>query len=183
MKSGIRAATMDEIAKELGISKKTLYRHFNSRTDMIDEIVDSFIQSDIQTRDELTIASENSVDEMISMGTYNSKLFDILSPMTVPDLKQYYPEIWMKIFNFQKNYLQKQLFNNLERGISEGYYRSDLNPDFVSRFYVLLGLAIIEDIDLLSKPNTLKPMYLESLKYHLSGILSEKGRKEVKKYM
>lgn len=174
---------MDNIAKELGISKKTIYRYFSSRTDMIGEIVHSFIQSDMDARIEIANTAKNPIEEIISMGSYNSKLFDILSPKTVPDLKQYYPEIWKEIFDFQKVFMKKQVLANLEKGISEGFFRSDINPELVSRIYVLLGLAIIEDCTLENKQNILKPLFAESLKYHLSGILSEKGRKEVKNYM
>ena len=183
MTSGIKAVTMDDIAKGLGISKKTVYRYFNSRTDMISEIVDSYIQSDMEARNGLTKTANNCIEEMLNIGSYDSKLFDILSPKTIPDLKQYYPNVWISIIDFQKNHLQKLIVDNIFKGIAEGYYRKDVDAELASRFYVLLILAFIEDTELAKNPEELILMYKELLNYHLSSILSEKGRIEVNKYM
>ncbi len=172
---GFKSVTMDDIANALGISKKTIYQHFDNKT-MLVKASAFYLFKVISTGiDHISSLEMNPIEEI-----YNIKKFIIQhlkdeksSPQY--QLQKYYPKIFKTLKNKQFEVMQTCVVANLTRGIKLGLYRDNINVDFISRIYFNSMIAI-KDNDLFPLTkfsiNTLMSYYLE---YHLRGISTPKG--------
>ncbi|WP_435624231.1 TetR/AcrR family transcriptional regulator [Flagellimonas sp.] len=176
---GFKSVTMDDLANEMGISKKTIYTHFENKTKLVEESTMDlfwFISNGI---DEIVALKKNPIEEL-----YEIKKFAMLhlkdeksSPQY--QLQKYYPKIHDALRKKQFDIMQDCVLDNVKRGMDLGIYRNNLNIEFVSRIY-FSGVISIKD-------NSLFPMRIFSmpqlmdyfLEYHLRGIVTPDGRKKL----
>ena len=170
---------MDDIAKLLGISKKTIYAHVENKKDLVLAAVRIFIKEEHTIITSLSEKSINAIDEMVALSKQTIELVKIMKPTLTYDLKKYYSEIWLVIETEYFSFIEEIIKNNVTRGISEGFFRKDLNPAIISKLY--LGMAHLVSSETFVKTNTypLKDMYKGMINYHLHGIINEKGRNEL----
>jgi AcrR family transcriptional regulator len=172
---GIKTITMDDVATQLHVSKRTLYELFNKKHDLIDEIVSSHIKAESELLMKLISESENAIDIMLKSSKYILHMYSKLRPSVLFDLKRYYPDIWKKVEHFNNDYIRQMIEKNLIRGIEENVYRKDIEPNILSTFYIL-QLHIFSDE---SNENLNEFEFGELTKqffnYHLHGIMSQKG--------
>ena len=174
---GFKSVTMDDLAQEMGISKKTIYSHFENKTKLVEETtmhIFWFISNGI---DEIVAQKKNPIEEL-----YEIKRFVMLhlkDEKSSPSyqLQKYYPKLWDLLRGKQFEVMQDCVVDNVKRGVELGIYRDNLNIDFVARIY-FSGVTSIKDGNMF--PSNKFPMsqlmdyYLE---YHLRGIVTPKGRK------
>lgn len=174
---GFKSVTMDDLANEMGISKKTIYTHYENKTKLVEASTSQLFCVISQGIDHICSLQKNPIEEL-----YEIKKFAMLhlkdeksSPQY--QLQKYYPKIYQTIRQKQYEIMQDCVVDNIKRGLALDIYRENLNIDFVSRIY-FSGVTSIKDHSLF--PNTQFPMpalmdnYLE---YHLRGIVTPKGRK------
>jgi len=180
---GLKSVTMDDIAKQLGMSKKTIYSHFSDKN----EIVNIVIEIKLNTQkciilDSIDLA-ENAVHE-VSFAVANMKeLLSNLNPVLFYDLQKYHPEAWMYFKDFREKHLFKTIHDNLKRGIDEGYYRKDLKTDILTQMR-------LEQMDLIFNNSSaytngkygLSQVMTELTEHFLYGICTLKGHKLINKY-
>jgi AcrR family transcriptional regulator len=179
---GIKSVSMDDIALQLAMSKKTLYKWFENK----DEIVQAVIKAHLQTNEcgceEMSKTAANAVDELLRIMALNKKLFSELHPSIFFDLQKYHPGAW-SLFNAHKtNFILTKVKANIRRGMEEGLFRSDLDVDVMSR----LRLAQIE---LVFNPDIFPPdqfnigeVQMECLEHFILGIATLKGHKLINQY-
>lgn len=174
---GFKSVTMDDIANELGISKKTIYSHFPTKTKLV-EASTFHVLSNISCGVETIISQEkNAIVELFDIKNFAMKHLKDNKSSPQFQLKKYYPKVYEAV---QKNHLQimeGSVIQNLEKGIENGLYREDLPIKFISKIYFVGMLGIKEEyhfpIDKYS-PHELLDNFLE---YHLRAIVTEKGLK------
>ncbi len=173
---GFKSVTMDDLAHELGISKKTIYSHFENKTQLVKECTMNLFWYISKGIDDICGLGLNPIEEL-----YEIKKFVMLhlkdersSPQY--QLQKYYPKIHYTLRSKQFDVMRECIILNLRKGIEMGIYRENLNIEFVSRIY-FAGVNSVKDQMLF--PTDLFPMtglmddYLE---YHLRGIVTPKGR-------
>jgi len=174
---GFKSVTMDDLANEMGISKKTIYAHFENKTELVEECTMYLFQAISQGIDHICGLGKNPIEEL-----YDIKKFvmqHLKGEKTSPQyqLQKYYPKIFTTLRNQQFEVMQSCVLDNIRRGIDLGIYRENLNIDFVSRIY-FSGVTSIKDHRFfpqdLFQIDLLMDDYLE---YHLRGIVTPKGRK------
>lgn len=176
MKYGIKSITMDEIARELGISKKTLYQHVDNKADLVAMVIKRHFEGEKKFMEGIGRESENSVDEMIRIFRHVAQHLRRVSPTVVFDLQRYYPEAWKVQTDFKNKYIHNCITQNIERGIKEGFYRKDVNIDIISKFYINT-IEVLTDSDIFPVGEyTFVEIYSQFIQYHLNGLLTEKGR-------
>ena len=182
MRYGIRSITMDEIARRLGISKKTLYQYVENKADLINKVVQQHLQNDMEMCIGIQSTAEDAIHEMILSARHATTQLRELSPTTVYDLKKYYPECWQLIEKMHNEGMYELLKDNLERGIQQGVYRADINTEIIARFHTnQMTLLVDEDIFPLKTYNRQNLME-QFLSYHIHGIASTKGVELYKKH-
>ncbi|MGF7043033.1 TetR/AcrR family transcriptional regulator [Mucilaginibacter lappiensis] len=136
LKAGIRAVTMDDIAKHLGISKKTIYQHYSVKEKLIYTWVYGRILAEQQQLDLHISRSKNMIDQLIAMERLTLEIFAKINPILIQDLERYYTDSWLVVQRFKSEFLTSCLENLLIKGIAEGYIRSELDPLIIAKLYI-----------------------------------------------
>lgn len=179
LRYGLKSVSMDDIAEGAGISKKTLYQAVPSKEALIDHIVDIHICSETGTIDCILDQSVDALEEMRGISAMVTETLRSMTPALLYDMRKYYRPIWEKIDTFHRGHIRTVIVNNLERGMAEGLYRSDIPADIIARLYVVQAMALIDD-DVFPapafEPETLMRAFVH---YHLHGILTPAGRQKL----
>lgn len=174
MSLGIRSVSMDDISSDLGISKKTLYKYFSNKNELVDTCITNFIEQEKKLMDHLKEESVDAIDEMRQLAQHIISIFRTTKPILLNDLQKYYKTVWQKIKNMQTVYIRSQMSLNIERGINEGYYRQDIDSDIISNLYVHKAWVISDYMNEFHG-DKMEKIFEQHFLYHLYGMLSEKG--------
>lgn len=181
LRFGVRSLSMDEIASELGISKKTLYQWVPSKDELVKKVLESFTEK-IKSRSlERAEEAPNAIDEIFMLlETSGSEISQVKSNV-VNDLQKYHHEAWELMRQFQYDFTCKTIERNLERGRAEGLYREDFDISIVARIHLASAFNLFDQN--LFPVDTFAPdrLFQEHLLYYLHGIASSKGRQYLKK--
>ena len=182
MKYGIKSVAMDDIARELGISKKTLYQHFETKGDIIKSVAEHNLANDIQMIHTIQTDAKDAIDEMFMIAGYVTEdLALIQSPTLMFDLQKYYPEMWQLFEQSQHTQIRQHIEHNIKRGITEGFYRAEVNANIISRIYSASSLCVIDETNFPLKQFNKINLFKEFFVYHIRGIATTKGLKLLEK--
>ena|SRR5579863_3231320 len=182
MKFGMKNLTMDEIAKEMGMSKKTIYQYVENKSELVKLTLQDYLAEERQQVEDILRNSSNSVEQMIKMIEYLLQVVREFNTSAIYDLQKYYPEAWNIYNEYRFNYMRACINDNLRNGVKQGYYRKDLDTDIISRIYVM-GVEILKNQDLFPMQEYMFfNIYREFLNYHLRGIVSLKGLKYLEEH-
>lgn len=176
LKLGFKSVTMDDIAGEMCISKKTIYKYFSNKEVLIEEGTEMVKQKIHDMMDEIVSKGYNAIKENFVMRNMFKELFQAVDHSPAFQLKKHYPEIYAKMMEDEIKVCQSIFRQNVVKGIEEGLYRSDLEIDTVVTFYYTLIFSINENT-VYEKDATV--LELKALEYHTRAIATEKGLKEL----
>ena len=183
MRYGIRSITMDEIAAQLGISKKTIYQFYADK----DEIVDAVVSEEIKKNEEGCIHfrndSQDAVDEVFMAKLEMEEMLKGMNPLIMYDLEKHHPRTYKRFRDFKQQFLFAGVKENLKRGIAEGVYREEINIEVVTKYRIeTIFMAFNPDIFPHNRFR-IGDVLNEMAYLFLYGITSPKGRKLMEKYM
>jgi len=174
---GFKSVTMDDLANELGISKKTIYTHFSNKTKLVEVTTDRLFKIISGGIDQICSFGKNPIDEIYDIKKFAMTHLKNGKSSPQYQLKKYYPKIFESLKKKQFDVMETCVVRNLRNGIEQDFYRNDINVDFVSRIY-FSGVFSIQDRELFPidtfEMQDLEDYYLE---YHLRGIVTPNGRK------
>jgi AcrR family transcriptional regulator len=182
MRYGIRSITMDEIAGQLGISKKTIYQFFTDKDEMVDAIVDIQVRSNEKECQRCQGESDNAVHEIFNALKMAEELLKAMNPLIMYDLEKHHPKAYRKFRNYKYDFMYDMIIQNLERGIKEGLYRAEINTDIVAKHRIESAfMGFNQDIFPHSKYRISDIGYELGILF-LYGVTTEKGKKLIEKY-
>ncbi len=181
LRYGIKSITMDDIAKELGMSKKTIYQVVDNKADLVYKTMESHIKLELAKLDKIKDNATDAVDEMIQIVESTAIHIQGIDTTILFDLQKYFPLAFDLFNGYRENHIQKAILENLERGKAEGYYRENLNTDVISKIYISIILSLFDQHTFPSNKYSFVSLYTEFVNYHLQGILSAKGMKYFEK--
>lgn len=178
---GVRSITMDEIARELGMSKKTLYVHFPNKKKLVKAtsyfVFDAIIKGILSIQDK----NLNPIKELYEIKKFAADNLKDEKSAPYHQLQKHYPEIAAKLLQEQQNLLEDSIRENLSRGIKEGLYRADIPLNFISKIY-LLGSMGIRQHEVFPKEEFSHSRLVEMhMEYHIRAIATSKGLQELEK--
>ncbi|RZK51297.1 MAG: TetR/AcrR family transcriptional regulator [Pedobacter sp.] len=180
---GFKSVTMDDIAKHLGISKKTIYQHFSDKNELVNILIEDRLNCQECLTQESAKNADNAVEEIFySLVSMNQSLAN-MNPKMFYDLQKYHPQAWIFFKEFKEKALGKSIRKNLERGIAEGVYRDDIKIDILTQ----LRLDHVEIIFnnhshyIMDKYNIAQVM-IEITEHFLFGVCNDKGLTLLKNY-
>lgn len=179
MSYGVKSVSMDDLATRLGMSKKTLYKFFNGKEELIDSCITVYLHQEEQLLHHLEQTSSDAAEDMIRTSQHFMNNFRSMQPGVIYELQKYYKSIWQKIIKWESEFIKQRISNNLQRGISEGLYRANIDPEIVSDLYVQHTYQIISNIRKYEQLGIDKTLN-QHLLYHLHGILSTQGVAHIK---
>lgn len=172
---GIRGVTMDDVAREIAISKKTLYRYVSNKAELVDKCVNYIFNEIKQSLIEIQSKTSNAIDELFAFDAALTHMMHAQKPELFMQLRKYYPETFDALMTDRMNLVLTLQKHNLQKGVTQGIYRPEIQVAFIALMYYAQTVAFVENAN---APTTIcfKPEFVrENLIYHIRGIASEKG--------
>lgn len=140
---GLRAMTMDDVCRELAMSKKTLYQHFANKADLVDQAVRHVFGLHQFSMDQIATEHENAIDRMISRYAFLMRMMESHGPNMMFPLKKYYPKTYEWLFAQRQRTMVEALVQTIKDGQAQRLFREDLEPELVAQihFTTMVGLA------------------------------------------
>ena len=183
LKYGIRSVSMDDIARHLSVSKKTIYQYFVDKDDIVTQACGHHMDTIKASFDDITKVSKNALDELMRIQNFmgNGMMKD-MNPALLFDLKKYHAKAWHGWQEHKNKDIRESVVRNLKQGMEEGLYRSNLNAD-------ILATLRIESIEWLfdgqipfTEKVKMSDVQMQMLDHFMYGLLTDKGRKLYEKY-
>ena len=172
---GIKALSMDDLAEHLACSKKTLYKYFSDKRDLVSKALHSHLDGLEAQMADLMQGEGNAIDLALQEMENKHKMLSAINSTVLFDLKKYYPKVFEATHERRKNMIRRVVTHNVMRGMEQGMYRDDLNVEAVAD----LHLALVEDMVRQAENGTLARPLAEHFKalftYHIRGIASADG--------
>jgi AcrR family transcriptional regulator len=180
---GFKSVTMDDIARELGISKKTIYNHFENKTQLVAATTSQIFDHITQGIDCICDLNKNPIEELYEIKKLVMQHLKDEKSSPNYQLQKYYPEVHAQLQAKQFEKMYDCTKKNLQRGVEMGLYRDNLEIEFISRIY-FLGVNGIKDESLFPTNIFPKSKLMEDyLEYHLRGIVTAEGLQTLKQFI
>lgn len=178
---GIRSVTMEDIARELSISKKTIYQYFKDKDEIVLKVSKQIFDKELAQMNQIHEQGENVIHEMVLLSSYIREHVAEANPSAMHDLQKFYPEAW-RVFLVFKQACLNLIESTIEKGMTEGYFRPEVNPK-------ILAILRSETIELsfnqqLFPREEFEPQEVQRQLFEqfINGVLTDKGRKLYLKY-
>jgi AcrR family transcriptional regulator len=183
MRYGIRSVTMDEIAAQLGISKKTIYQFYADKDEIVEAVVGQEIERNETECVHFQSESENAVHEIFLAMKQTEEMLKGMNPLIMYDLEKHHPKAYKKLKEHKHQFFFKVMKDNLQRGVGEELYRPEINIDVVGRHRIeSVFMVFNQDIFPHNRYHANDVLY-EIGYLFLYGVTTMKGRKMIEKYM
>jgi AcrR family transcriptional regulator len=179
---GIKSITMDDIARHLSISKKTLYEHFDDKDALVTAVFKAFVEKVQQDVTAFKLNCNDAVEELIKGSELMGSVMKNVNPTTFVDLRKHYPNAWQLFHENHKIFMINTIKENLERGIEQGLYRKGLDINIVA-FSRLFEIEMCMDPEKFPQRQfNIDKVQLTSMDIFMHGISTLKGHKLINKY-
>ncbi|WP_259069521.1 TetR/AcrR family transcriptional regulator [Mucilaginibacter sp. X4EP1] len=131
--AGIKSVTMDDIARHLGMSKKTIYQFFKDKNELVIALTEKKLKEDEEQMADIISKSNNVIEEMINMMKCSEEIFSRINPIVIHDMQKYHPDAWKQFQNFKSSVMVHTLEELLTKGIKQGYIRPDIDVKIIAR--------------------------------------------------
>jgi TetR/AcrR family transcriptional regulator, cholesterol catabolism regulator len=180
---GIKSITMDEIASQLGISKKTIYQYFADKEELISSVMDQKIKESQENCLFGIRHAENAIHEEFLVQDKVLEHLDDLNPVALHDLEKFHPSVHEKFVHHKNDFMMEMVENNLRRGIREGLYRPEIRVNILSRFRMDSIYRSLSADFLPGSSVGLGELHQELFLHYLFGIASPEGYKLIRQYL
>lgn len=182
MQRGIRAVSMDDIAARLGMSKKTLYQFFSEKDELVDAVVSMHLSRMQGEAKQWREQAQDAVHEMfITMEQIQLHLSN-MNPILLHDMQKFYPRAYQRFREHKEVFLFQLIRANMQWGVTEGFYRPDLEIDVLCR-YRLASMMIAFNTELFPPQQfNLGKLSQDLLQHFVFGLATEKGHKRLMNY-
>lgn len=180
---GFKSVTMDQIANEIGISKKTIYNFFENKKHLVNVVTNGMFASITSGIKQIKKESLDPISELFDIKLFLIKILKGERTTPLYQLRKFYPETHKEITQKQFDFMTKSAIESLKSGVKLGLFRKDIDIDLISRLY-FNGMIGIKDQDIFPaekyEPTFLMLKYIE---YHLRAIVTEKGLKKLNSFL
>lgn len=175
MRFGIKSVTMDDMARQLGVSKKTLYKYVSDKRDLVNKTFEKFLEDDKCMVNDISERNLNAIDEVFEISEKIMGNIKEVHPSIFFDLQKYYPEAWNIFQQHKHSFVYECVESNLKKGIAEGLYRDNMRCDIIAKAYVTQIHDIFDPELYTPSEYSYTELYMEIFRYHIRGIASPKG--------
>jgi AcrR family transcriptional regulator len=183
MQYGIRSITMDEIAAQLGISKKTIYQFFTDKDTMVEAVVDMEMNANEEGCRQFSQSSENAVHEIFIAMDGMEEMLKSMNPQLIHELEKYHPVAFRRLKQYKYQFLSAIIKENLLRGIKEDIYRSDMNAELVTRHRIETAFMPFNQEAFPQNKFPMSQTCFELGVLFLHSISNARGKKLIDKYL
>lgn len=181
-KYGIKNITMDDIARHLSMSKKTIYKYYKEKDEIVHSLMLLSIEDDKCRFKKIYDTSENVVEEVFDLMIEMRDVFSKINPIVFHELNKYYPQTWKEFQTFKSSFIQEMIERSLEKGQKDGHIRKEINVKLLAKLRVeniemtLNGTIFSQD------KLSITDILIEVTEHFLYGVCTLKGHKLINKY-
>lgn len=181
-KYGIRSVSMDDIARELTISKKTIYQYFKDKDDLVYTVTKIHMDMERREMEEIEKSSVDAIDELAKISICMRKNLKDINPSLLFDLKKYHKKAWDQWLTFKNEFIKNNIVENLNKGIRNGFYRKEIDVEALAIFRVEQVQMTFDDGLYPSDKFELSELQMQLFDHFVYGILTDEGRNLYKEY-
>jgi len=175
LKYGIKSISMDDIARELSISKKTIYHFFKDKNEIVCITTKMFLDHQKEKFDNINMESDNAIERLYKATIYAREIFEKMNRSILFDIKKYYKDAWELYLDHEKNVMYHSMVTTLEDGIKEGLFRSDIDVRILAtlrseEIKVAFDGDVFPDDDF-----NFQEVQYQILEHFFYGIMTEEG--------
>ena len=176
MRLGIRSVTMDDVARELAMSKKTLYLYFDNKDHLVTAVAERHLEKEKEEFDEIAKTAENAIDELHRIAKCLRDHIVKMNPSTLYDIQKYHRNAWNLYLSFKNSFIRGNVEANIVKGKKEGYYRENINPAILSRFRVEQVQMIFDNKIFPTDQFEFAEVQMQLFDHFVHGLLTETGK-------
>lgn len=183
LKFGIRSVTMDDVAQEFGVSKKTLYQYFADKEELVSEVIDYYLQNPLF--DLSKHKTGNAIDHMFAIRRHVANIFKYFNNNIEYDLKKLYPGLYERVYNVKRQRILDNTIKNISEGMEQGFYRKEIDPLLVAKLQVGRMLFTFNpDYQVFTEAEVSSMEVFDKLmSYHMHAICTPEGIAYYKKQL
>ena len=182
MRYGIRSITMDEIAAQLGISKKTIYQYFTDKDEMVEGVIDNHIRDNEEKCKLFKSQSENAIQEIFIAVDETEEMLKVMNPLIMYDLEKHHLQSHRKFRDHIYRFMYQMVKENLQRGIAEELYRPELNLDIVAKHRLESAFMCFNQDVFPHSRYKISEVCRELAMLYIQSLATQKGKKLIDKY-
>lgn len=173
---GVRAITMEDIARLAGISKKTIYQEFKDKKHLVKEAFSMALKEDQNRLNKIMEAEDGVIEHLVCTSKMVRERLSALNPMALLEIQKYFPEVWEMFNQFKEEIIVTDLVNVIEKGKALGYFRPEINAKILADMRIDQISAAMNPSNYDRRDFSLLTLHMEMLDHFLHGIFTEKGR-------
>lgn len=180
---GIKSVTMDDIAKEMGVSKKTIYQVFTDKNEIVEKVIGNLIKDH---GDKIVLCSEqadNAIHEVALQTQILINILHSLKPGIFFEVQKYFPDTWQAIHGHRYDCMLPGIINNLTRGVKEGLYRHDLDINTIAYIRLVQLNSVLNQQEFPPGRFNFRTALHQITELYLYGVASTKGQPLISKYL
>lgn len=181
LEHGAKTLTMDDIAREFGMSKKTLYQKYKNKDALLEDVLTLKLDEIAEKLKILDETVENAIERMFCRDREIEDAIESNQSILIKQLVKYYPAIFNKhMIHFSKKFIDVLTFN-IEKGRKQGYYKTDFDANLYAKFFFQLIMSY-DNSPLYEAENISRTKFHEeTLIFYLNAITTDKGKQILKK--
>jgi TetR/AcrR family transcriptional regulator, cholesterol catabolism regulator len=182
MRYGVRSISMDDIARHLSVSKKTLYQYFADKEELVTMVSKSHLERSTKEYEAIRVNSTNAIEELALLSVCMKKDMENLNPGLLYDLQKFHPKAWGVWLDFKNKFIRDSVVRNLKQGIDAGFIRPEVDTEIMAAMRIeLVQLAFNPEI-FPRERYQLAEVQGQIFDHFVFGLVTEKGRKLYLKY-
>ncbi len=182
IENGAKTLTMDDIAKEFGMSKKTLYQHYKNKEALLEDVLAFKLNDVIEQLNMLDDTVENAVERMFCRDQQIEEAVKSNKSLFIRQLVRYYPAIFNKHISEFSDRFTDVLLRNIKKGREQGYYRTDFNETAYAQLFFSLIMSYDNSPFIDNEIFDRNHFHEEVVLFYMNAITTEEGKKYIKQY-
>ncbi len=173
---------MDDISRELSISKKTIYQYFRDKNEIVCKVTDAYLKNEKEKMDKIKAEANDAIEQLYGYSSCIRDLFGKINPVVLYDLRKYYKKAWQIYLNYKNEVFYHSIISTLNDGIREGFFRRDIDVEVLAvlrleEFQLTMDQSLypVEKFDL-------KNVQIQLFNHFIYGIVTEAGYKKLNHY-
>lgn len=173
---GVRSVTMDDIARDLAVSKKTIYQHFKDKDEIVTLATTAHMDKEKQEFRDIADTAINAIDEIAKVSGCLRRNVSEINPSLLFDLQKYHRKAWDVYMEFKNEFIRNTIVENLKRGIEEGYYREEIDAETIAMMRVEQVELAFDDRKFPRSKFDFREVQMQFFDHFVHGVITEKGR-------
>ncbi len=182
MRNGIKSVSMDDIAAHLAMSKKTLYKWFENKDQIVLGVMQHHLTQEEGECCQMAESAENALDELFKMMEWGQQMMADIHPSIFYDLQKYYPQAWQLWLAHKEKFILHRIIDNLRRGMAEGLYRAGLNVEVLARLRLYQIDLALDPVMFPVRQFNPQQVDFVCLEHFMLGVATLKGHKLINEY-